>query len=219
MWFDKTLSLEKYQSMSFEAITIEPHNITNDKLLSPEEAITALKTKIDNVMPVAVIMISSVTETDFINKLTALSKCWDLPEITRALRTAETMKDLDVTKMIIPNPADRKIVKQLSSSNTRAIINSQTLKDAQKDAKASIDSVKSELQNFAQQKKAVLNDVASKTKLLTGGSVDIKFFCGLPADLNKELPDKEHIFTFLLAFSDNDLKPVWDLVHDRKFIN
>lgn len=205
--------------MSFEAVAIEPYKITNSKFLSPEEAIKALLAKIDSITPVAVILISSVTEAGFINKLTALSRCWDLPEIKRALRTAKTVQDLDVTKMIIPNPADRKVVKRLSSSNTRAIVNAQTLKAAQKPAKASIDSVMSELQQFAQQKEAVLNKVASQTTSLTGGSIDITFFYGLPCDLYKELPSKEHIFTFLLAFSDNNLKPILDLVHDRKLID
>lgn len=219
MWCDKTFSLAKYQQMQFEAIAIEPYRITNSKFLSPEEAIKALRSKIDGITPVAVILISSVTETGFIKQLTALSQCWDLPEITRTLRTAKTVQDLDITKMVIPNPADRKVVKQLSSSNTRAIVNAQTLKAAQKDAKASINSVMSELQLFAQQKEAVLNAVASKTTALTGGSIDIKFFYGLPADLNKNLPNNEHIFTFLLAFSDNNLKPILDLVHDRKLID
>ncbi|OCG63825.1 hypothetical protein A9G48_05035 [Gilliamella sp. wkB18] len=202
--------------MSFEAVAIEPYKITNSKFLSPEEAIRALLAKIDSITPVAVILISSVTETGFINQLTAFSQCWDLPEIKRALRTAKTVQDLDITKMVIPNPADRKVVKQLSSSNTRAIVNSQTLKAAQKDATASIDSVMSELQQFAQQKAAVLNKVASQTTSLTGGSIDITFFCGLPCDLHKGLPNKQHIFTFLLAFSDNNLTPILDLVHDRK---
>lgn len=219
MWCNKTFSLAKYKSMSFEAVAIEPYKITNSKFLSPEEAIKALLAKIDSITPVAVILISSVTETGFINQLTTLSQCWDLPEIKRALRTAKTVQDLDITKMVIPNPADRKVVKQLSSSNTRAIVNSQTLKEAQKDAKASIDSVMSELQQFAQQKAAVLNKVASQATSLTGGSIDITFFHGLPCDLYKELPNKEHIFTFLLAFSDNNLQPILDLVHDRKLID
>ncbi|OCG19618.1 hypothetical protein [Gilliamella sp. WF3-4] len=218
MWCDKTFSLAKYQQMNFEVVAIEPYKITNSKFLSPEEAITALLAKIDSITPVAVILLSSVTEIGFINQLTALSDCWDLPEITRALRTAKTVQDLDITKMVIPNPADRKVVKQLSSSNTRAIVNSQTLKSAQKDAKASIDSVMSELQQFAQQKEAVLNKVANQATSLTGGSIDIKFFYGLPCDLYKELPNKEYIFTFLLAFSDNHLTPILDLVHDRKLI-
>jgi hypothetical protein len=219
MWCDKTFSLAKYQQMNFEVVAIEPYKITNSKFLSPEEAIKALQSKIDSITQVAVILISSVTEAGFINKLTALNQCWDLPEIKRALRTAKTVQDLDVTKMVIPNPADRKVVKQLSSSNTRAIVNAQTLKAAQNAAKASIDSVMSELQQFAQQKEAVLNKVASQTDSLTGGSIDITFFYGLPCDLYKELPSKEHIFTFLLAFSDNNLKPILDLVHDRKLID
>lgn len=219
MWLDKTFSLAKYQQMSFEAVAIEPYKITSDKFLSPEEAVKALAAKIDSMTPVAVILISSVTETGFINQLTALSECWDLPEITRALRTAKTVQNLDVTKMIIPNPVDRKVIKQLSSGNTRAIVNAQVLKAAQKDAKASINSVISELQQFTQQKEAVLNDFASKTTSLAAGSIDIKFFYGLPCDLYKELPNKEHIFTFLLAFSDNNLKPILDLVHDRKLID
>jgi hypothetical protein len=219
VWSDKTFSLAKYKPMSFEAVAIEPYKVTDSKFLSPEEAIKALLAKIDSITPVAVILISSVTEIVFISQLTALSQCWDLPEIKRALRTAKTVQDLDITKMVIPNPADRKVVKQLSSSNTRAIVNAQTLKAAQNAAKASINSVMSELQQFAQQKEAVLNKVASQTTSLTGGSVDITFFCGLPCDLYKELPNKEHIFTFLLAFSDNNLKPILDLVHDRKLID
>ena len=219
MWCDKTFSLEKYQEMHFEAVAIEPYKITNSKFLSPEEAIKALQNKIDSITPVAVILISSITENSFINQLEALSQCWDLPEINRTLRTAKTVQDLDITKMVIPNPADRKVVKQLSSSNTRAILNAQTLKAAQKDVSASINSVMSKLQQFAQQKDAVLNAVASKTTALTGGNIDIKFFYGLPSNLNKELPNKEHIFTFLLAFSDNNLKPILDLVHDRKLID
>ena len=219
MWCDKTFSLEKYQEMHFEAVVIEPYKITNSKFLSPEEAIKALRSKIDGITPVAVILISSITETGFIKQLTALSQCWDLPEITRALRTAKTVQDLDITKMVIPNPADRKVVKQLSSSNTRAIVNAQTLTAAQKAVSASINSVMSKLQQFAQQKDAVLSQVAKQTTALTGGSIDIKFFYGLPADLNKDLPNNEHIFTFLLAFSDNNLKPILDLVHDRKLID
>lgn len=220
MWCDKTFSLERYQEMHFEAVAIEPYKITNSKFLSPEEAIKALQCKIDSTTPVAVILISSITETGFIKQLTALSQCWDLPEITRALRTAKTVQDLDITKMVIPNPADRKVVKQLSSSNTRAILNAQTLKAAQKDVSASsIKSVLSKLRQFAQQKDAVLSQVAKQTTALTGGSIDIKFFYGLPSNLNKELPNKEHIFTFLLAFSDNNLKPILDLVNDRKLID
>jgi hypothetical protein len=219
VWCDKTFSLAKYQQMNFEVVAIEPYKITSSKFLSPEEAIKALQSKIDSITPVAVILISSVTETGFISQLTALSRCWDLPEIKRALRTAKTVQDLDFTKMVIPNPADRKVVKQLSSSNTRAIVNSQTLKAAQKDAKASIDSVMSELQQFAQQKEAVLNKVVNKTDSLTGGSIDITFFYGLPCDLYNELPNKGHIFTFLLAFSDVNLTPILDLVHDRKLID
>ena len=219
MWCDKTFSLAKYQQMSFEAIAIEPYKITNSKFLSPEEAIKALQNKIDSITPVAVILISSITENSFINQLEALSQCWDLPEINRTLRTAKTVQDLDETKMIIPNPADRKAVKQLSSNNTRAIVNAQTLKAAQKDVSASINSVMSKLQQFAQQKDAVLSQVAKQTTALTGGSIDIKFFYGLPSNLNKELPNKEHVFTFLLAFSDNNLKPILDLVNDRKLID
>lgn len=219
MWCDKTFSLAKYKQMNFEAIAIEPYKITNNKFLSPSEAITALIAKIDSITPIAVILISSITEAGFIKQLTALSQCWDLPEITRALRTAKTVQDLDITKMVIPKSADRKVVKQLSSSNTRAIVNAQTLNAAQKDAAASINSVMSQLQRFAQQKKTVLNEVASKKTSLTGGSIDIKFFYGLPCDLHKEVPNKEHIFTFMLAFSDYNLKPILDLVHDRKLID
>lgn len=219
MWCDKTLSLKKYQSMSFETIAIEPYKVTNDKFLSPKEAIAALKAKIDSITPVAVILISSITEAGFIKQLTALSQCWDLPEIKRALRTAETVKDLDNTKMIIPSPTDRKVIKQLSSNNTRAIINNQTLKTAQIDVPASINGVMSELQRFAQQKDAALSNATNKITGLTSSSVDIQFFCGLPADLHKEVPNKEHIFTFILAFSDNNLQPILDLVYDRKFID
>lgn len=219
MWCDKTFSLAKYQSMNYETIVIEPYKITNDKFLSPAEAIAALKTKIDSSIPVAVIMISSVTETNFINKLTELSKCWDLPEINRALRTAKTVQDLDATKMIIPSPAGRKNVKQLSSGNTRAIINSQTLAAAQIDSKASISGVMKQLEQFSEQKKVALNEIAKTVQGLAGGSIDIKFYYGLPADLKKELPNGEHIFTFLLAFSDENLKPILDLVHDRKLNN
>lgn len=219
MWCDKTFSLAKYQSMNYEAIVIEPYKQTNDKFLSPAEAIAALKAKIDNVTPVAVIMISSVTEADFINKLTELSNCWDLPEIKRALRTAVTVKDLDATKMVIPSPAGRKNVKQLSSSNTRAIVNSQTLAAAQVDSPASISGVMKQLEKFAGQKKSVLNEITKNVQGLTGSGIDIKFYYGPPADLKKELPNCEHIFTFLLAFSDENLTPILDLVHDRKLNN
>lgn len=219
MWCDKTFSLAKYQSMNYETIVIEPYKLTNDKFLSPAEAVTALKRKIDSSIPVAVIMISSVTEVNFINKLTELSNCWDLPEIKRALRTAKTVQDLDATKMIIPNPADRKNVKQLSSGNTRAIVNSQTLAAAQIDSPASISGVMKQLEQFAGQKKSALNEIAKNVQGFTGGSVDIKFYYGLPADLKKELPNSEHIFTFLLAFSDENLTPILDLVHDRKLNN
>ena len=219
MWCDKTFSLAKYQSMNYETIVIEPYKQTNDKFLSPAEAIAALKTKIDSSNHVAVIMISSLTETDFINQLTALSNCWDLPEINRALRTAKTVQDLDVTKMVIPSPAGRKNVKQLSSGNTRAIVNSQTLAAAQVDSPASISGVMKQLEKFAGQKKSALNELTKNVRGLTGGSIDIKFYYGLPADLKKELPNNEHIFTFLLAFSDENLKPILDLVHDRKFNN
>jgi len=219
MWCDKTFSLAKYQSMNYETIVIEPYKITNDKFLSPAEAIAALKTKIDSSYHVAVIMISSLTETDFINQLTALSNCWDLPEIKRALRTAKTVQDLDTTKMVIPSPAGRKMVKQLSSGNTRAIVNSQTLAAAQIDSPASISGVMKQLEQFAEQKKMALNEITKNVQGLTGGSVDIKFYYGLPADLKKELPNSEHIFTFLLAFSDENLTPILDLVHDRKLNN
>lgn len=219
MWCDKTFSLAKYQSMNYETIVIEPYKVTNSKFLSPEEAIRALLAKIDSITPVAVILISSVTETGFISQLTALSQCWDLPEIKRALRTAVTVKDLDATKMIIPNPADRKNVKQLSSGNTRAIVNSQTLAAAQIDSPASISGVMKQLEQFAGQKKSALNEIAKNVQGLTGGSVDIKFYYGLPADLKNELPNNEHIFTFLLAFSDENLTPILDLVHDRKLNN
>ena len=195
MWCDKTFSLAKYQSMNYETIVIEPYKITNDKFLSPAEAIAALKTKIDSSYHVAVIMISSLTETDFINQLTALSNCWDLPEIKRALRTAKTVQDLDTTKMVIPSPAGRKMVKQLSSGNTRAIVNSQTLAAAQIDSPASISGVMKQLEQFAEQKKMALNEITKNVQGLTGGSVDIKFYYGLPADLKKELPNSEHIFT------------------------
>lgn len=219
MWRDKTFSLAKYQQMSFETIVIEPYRLTNDKFLSPTEAIAALKTKIDSSNHVAVIMISSVTETDFINQLAALSNCWDLPEITRALRTAKTVQDLEATKMIIPNPANRKTVKQLSSGNTRAIVNNQVLSAAQADTPASITGAVEQLKKFAEQKKNALNKIAKNIHGLIGGSIDIQFFYGLPADLNNKLPNTEHIFTFLLAFSDENLTPILDLVHDRKFNN
>lgn len=219
MWRYKTFSLAKYQQMNYEVIVIEPYPITNSKFLSPTEAINALQRQIDSVTPVAVIMISSVTETEFIRQLTAFSKCWDLPEITRALRTAKTVQDLEITKMVIPNPADRRVVKQLSSSNTRAIVNAQTLKSAQQCPQSSINSVLRELQQFAQKKSEILNGVAENTASLTGGSIDVNFFCGLPSDLCKNLPNREHIFTFLLAFSDINLTPVLELVYDRKLVS
>lgn len=219
MWCDKKFSLAKYQQMNYEAIAIEPYRITNTKFLSPTEAINALQRQIDSVTPVAVVMISSVTETEFIRQLTAFSRCWDLPEITRALRTAKTVQDLEITKMVIPNPADRRVVKQLSSSNTRAIVNAQTLKSAQQCPRSSISSVMRELQQFAQKKSEILNGVAENTASLTGGSIDVNFFCGLPSDLCKNLPNREHIFTFLLAFSDINLTPVLELVYDRKLVS
>lgn len=218
MWCDKNFSLAKYQQVNFEAIAIEPYRITNSKFLSPAEAINALQRQIDSVTPVAVIMISSVTETDFINQLTTFSRCWDLPEITRALRTAKTVQDLEITKMVIPSPADRRVVKPLSSSNTRAIVNAKTLKSAQQCPQSSINSVMRELQQFAQKKSEILKSVADNTASLTGGSIDVNFFYGLPCDLYKNLPNSEHIFTFLLAFSDINLTPILDLVHDRMFI-
>ena len=219
MWCDKKFSLAKYQQMNFGAIAIEPYRITNTKFLSPTEAINALQRQIDSITPVAVMMISSVTEADFIHRLTAFSRCWDLPEITRALRTAKTVQYLEITKMVIPNPADRRVVKQLSSSNTRAIVNAQTLKSAQQCPRSSINSVMRELQQFAQKKSEILNSVADNTASLTGGSIDINFFYGLPSDLCKNLPNREHVFTFLLAFSDINLTPVLELVYDRKLVN
>ncbi|MCX8587303.1 MULTISPECIES: hypothetical protein [unclassified Gilliamella] len=218
MWCDKTFSLAKYQQMNYEVIAIEPYPITNSKFLSPTEAINALQRQIDSVTPVAVVMISSVTETEFIRQLTAFSRCWDLPEITRALRTAKTVQDLEITKMVIPNPADRRVVKQLSSSNTRAIVNAQTLKSAQQCPRSSINSVMRELQQFAQKKSEILNSVTNNTASLTSGSIDVNFFYGYPCDLYKNLPNSEHIFTFLLAFSDINLTPILDLVHDRMLI-
>lgn len=219
MWRYKTFSLAKYQQMSYEVIAIGPYPITNSKFLSPTEAINALQRQIDSVTPVAVVMISSVTETEFIRQLTAFSRCWDLPEITRALRTAKTVQDLEITKMVIPNPADRRVVKQLSSSNTRAIVNAQTLKSAQQCPRSSINSVLRELQQFAHKKSEILNGVAENTASLTSGSIDVNFFCGLPSDLCKNLPNREHIFTFLLAFSDINLTPVLELVYDRKLVS
>ena len=76
-----------------------------------------------------------------------------------------------------------------------------------------------QLEQFAEQKKMALNEITKNVQGLTGGSVDIKFYYGLPADLKKELPNSEHIFTFLLAFSDENLTPILDLVHDRKLNN
>ena len=219
MWCDKTFSLAKYQQMNYEIIAIEPYPITNSKFLSPTEAINALQRQIDSITPVAVMMISSVTEADFIHRLTAFSRCWDLPEITRALRTAKTVQDLEITKMVIPSPADRRVVKQLSSNNTRAIINAQTLKLAQHCPQSSINSVMRELQQFAQKKSEILNNVADNTASLTGGCVDINFFYGLPCELYKNLPNSEHIFTFLLAFSDINLTPVLELVYDRELVS
>lgn len=202
--------------MAAETIAIEPYQLTGGKFLSPAEAVTALKTRVDSVTPVAVIMISSITEADFINQLTKLSNCWDLPEIKRALRTAKTVQDLENTKMIIPTPANKKNINQLSSGNTRAIINSQVLAAAQINNPASIGGIRRRLEKFAEQQQQALCEITNNVQGLTGGSVDVTFYYGLPADLNVNLPNTEHIFTFLLAFSDENLQPILDLIHDRK---
>lgn len=216
MWCYKRLSLANYQQMALETIAIEPYQLTGGKFLSPAEAVTALKIRVDSVTPVAVIMISSITEANFVNQLTKLSNCWDLPEIKRALRTAKTVQDLENTKMIIPTPANRKNINQLSSGNTRAIINSQVLAAAQINNPASIGGIRRRLEKFAEQQQQALSEITDNVQGLTGGSVDITFYYGLPADLNADLPNTEHIFTFLLAFSDENLQPILDLIHDRK---
>lgn len=218
MWCKKTLSLEKYRQMKFEAITIDPYQITNGKFLSPIDAVKALKTKVNSMIPIAVISISSTTEEGFINQIRNLGKCWDLPEIKRVLRTVESVKDLDLTKMIIPNIAEQKVIRQLSSNNSRSIINDQLLKSAQKNQISSINNLVNELSLFEQKKNRVINEISNKSQSSVTGKVDINFFYGLPVDLHKSLPNQEHIFTFLLAFSDNDLTPILDLVHDRKYI-
>ncbi|CNI77806.1 hypothetical protein [Yersinia pekkanenii] len=192
--------------------------------LSPENAINSLASRLagaDSDQDVLVLLIAANTLTEFITLLTAAAAVFPIPALTQVQRRAKAALSLDTSKMQIPaRPGGLPASAPLSVATTRAASGAQALQKAISDtaggsSSAAIDTA---LAAFSQQRAALLAEAGKSLELLQGASVPVWSLSvedntqTAIAEMKKDIPDSQAIFSLALLFVGADLAPLREMV-------
>lgn len=192
--------------------------------LSPTNAIDALASRLagaDNNQDVVVFLITATTLAQFITLLTAVAEVFPIPVLTQVQRRAKAALSLDTSKMQIPaRPGGLPASAPLSVSTTRQASRAQALQKAISDTAAgsSSEAIGNALTAFSQQRAALLAEATSGLEQLQGASVPIWSLSveqnteTAIAEMKKDIPDGEAIFSLAIMFVGVDLAPLRAMV-------
>ncbi|ELI8404898.1 hypothetical protein RSJ44_001544 [Yersinia enterocolitica] len=192
--------------------------------LSPANAINALASRLagaDSNQDVVIFLITATTLGQFITLLTTAAEVFPIPALTQVQRRAKAALSLDTSKMQIPArsgglPASA----PLSVATTRMASGAQALQKAISDTAAgsSSEAIGTALAAFKQQRAALLTDAKNSLEQLQGASVPIWAFSvegnmqTAIAEMKKDIPDSQSIFSLALLFVGADLAPLRAMV-------
>lgn len=193
--------------------------------LSPANAVNALASRLagaDSNQDVLILLITAKTLAEFITLLTAAAEVFPIPALTQVQRRAKAALSLDVSKMQIPAcPGGLPASAPLSVATTRLASGAQALQKAISDTAAgssSSEAIGSALAAFKQQRAALLADAKNSLEQLQGASVPIWALSvegntqTAIAEMKKDIPDSQAIFSLALLFVGADLAPLRAMV-------
>ncbi|CQJ57431.1 phage-like protein [Yersinia intermedia] len=196
--------------------------------LSPANAINALASRLagaDSDQDVLILLITAKTLAEFITLLTSAEKVFPIPALTQVQRRAKAALSLDVSKMQIPaRPGGLPASAPLSVATTRQASGAQALQKAISDTAAgsSSEAIGTALAAFKQQRAALLTDAKNSLEQLQGVSVPVWSLSvegntqTAIAEMKKDIPDSQAIFSLAIMFVGADLAPLRAMVvnHD-----
>lgn len=211
---------------------IAVHNWTHGKqeasgrFLSPENAINAVRSKFtdysDRNRPngeadLVIIMITSTGYNDFISRLEGLASLLDYSEVKQALGYAKAYQGLEITKMVRPPvvqfPAfsEQTDLTPSIGRKLQAVKNALNLTPLTDDLFGAIEQLKAlkaeKLKAQAEQLKQ-LGKIETEAWIFSErGYLDV-----IAENLSADLPTAENIYTFLIAFTGENLAILKELV-------
>lgn len=192
--------------------------------LSPVNAVNALASRLagaDSEQDVVVFLITATSLGQFITLLTAAAEVFPIPALNQVQRRAKAALSLDTSKMQIPaRPGGLPASAPLSVATTRMASGAQALQKAISDTTAgsSSEAIGTALAAFKQQRAALLADAKNSLEQLQGASVPIWAFSvegntqTAIAEMKKDIPDSQAIFSLALLFVGADLAPLRAMV-------
>ncbi|WP_392433205.1 hypothetical protein ACF3VQ_02080 [Yersinia sp. HM-2024] len=192
--------------------------------LSPANAINALASRLagtDNNQDVLILLITANTLGEFITLLTAAGDVFPIPALTQVQRRAKAALSLDVSKMQIPaRPGGLPAAAPLSVTTARQASGAQALQKAISDTAAGSSSaaIGSALTAFSQQRAALLAEAKNSLAQLQGASVPVWSLSvegntqTAIAEMKKDIPDSQAIFSLAILFVGADLAPLRAMV-------
>ncbi|CRY69452.1 hypothetical protein [Yersinia pekkanenii] len=199
-------------------------NEPSGSFLSPENAINSLASRLagaDSDQDVLVLLIAANTLTEFITVLTAAAAVFPIPALTQVQRRAKAALSLDASKMQIPaRPGGLPAATPLSVATTRAASGAQALQKAISDTAGggSSAAIGTALAAFSEQRAALLAEAGNSLALLQGASVPVWSLSvedntqTAIAEMKKDIPDSQAIFSLALLFVGADLAPLRAMV-------
>ncbi|AJJ64821.1 hypothetical protein [Yersinia aldovae] len=192
--------------------------------LSPANAINALASRLagaDSNQDVVAFLITATTLAQFITLLTAAAEVFPIPALTQVQRRAKAALSLNASKMQIPaRPGGLPASAPLSVATTRLASGAQALQKAISDTTggSSSEAIGSALAAFSQQRAALLAEATSGLEQLQGVSVPVWALSvegntqTAIAEMKKDIPDSQAIFSLALLFVGADLAPLRAMV-------
>lgn len=194
--------------------------------LSPTNAIHHLANKLTGAGQVSalVLMVAGKSFAEFMQQLSAFSAVFPLPVFSQVERMARTAHTLATTKMQLPGKmaGGLPLPQSLSTATSRMASNSQLIEAAKAAASQSIglDSMKSALSNFSQQKNNALKQMSDALNGLLGQSTTVWVFAGtddasvLADKMRKNIPEPDAIFTLATLFVGNEIHALTRMLND-----
>ncbi|HAT1683714.1 TPA: hypothetical protein I8Y21_004470 [Klebsiella oxytoca] len=181
--------------------------------LSPVNAVThlaGLLGGVENTHDVVVLMVCADDMTGFIKQLDAVAQVLPVPVLTQTLRRARTQLTQAVTRMQIPAalsgglPAPQPLI---VSTLQKAVSGQSALAAMQSTGPGGLDSIRSALANFKQQRRDILNTLTSELAGTGSLSADVHAFvmrgnvAQARADLLKAIPVPSSSLTLALMLT------------------
>lgn len=192
--------------------------------LSPDNAINTLASRLAGAggnQDVLILLITAKSLTEFITLLTAAANVFPIPALTQVQRRAKAALSLDASKMQIPaRPGGLPASVPLSVATTRQASGAQALQKAISDTAAGSSSaaIGTALAAFKQQRAALLTEAKNSLAQLQGASVPLWSLSvngstqTAIAEMKKDTPDSQAIFSLAIMFVGADLAPLRAMV-------